>query len=748
MVIRKKSKEELKDQIEWFLEYEEKNWEITEGKKKEILEVLKWENLDVQKVDEIKSKLSSTLSDDEFDWLYWRFLEFPKKSTNEVKNFLLKLGIFPKWYEFLVNYVVKFLGHYVTVEPLKQEWIQEESEDFKTKINNFIEFFENDLLIPKNKLWKYFEEVDVWDFDKVKSKNNLEILNSLWISNKEDVIKFIDVILYSRTEKLKENVGVLKSIWISKTEDFLELRKVISSSANAGKIKENVEALKSIWITSVNDFWKLRDIICWWNSKKIKENIEALRSVWITSVSDFWKLSDIICWWDAYIWDILLWISSVNDYEKINGLFTSVYGNESEAKKINENLHALIDNKIISNQELVDNIVELEWIFRWWEVENIETLAWICTWNVENLKKLSRVIKSNHIDTIKVFVNEIWITDIDDILRLYNENLFAWSPVIIRALYKAWIKSVDEFIVLEEHIKHDWSYNEARAAVNIEIFYDVWIRKPEDFIILSDLIRSYSTRIDVIKAFHEAGVDWAEDFLILSDFIRDDSTRVDMIKAFHEVGVNWAEDFCELNAIIRDSDVNVWMISLFSKAWCKSAKEFKSLDAANLLRRAKMENIEWLSKVWIKSWYDFIKLSNLCTNLDTCLMLDQLKYARITHDELSYENLLEILEVIELGNNRFSLLRFLDKLKNKLPVNIYDNLCGLREIYNELSSKCWDVGNRDIKVLLLNYKWFSSKEIRKLMDYSFFYAKPENLKIIFEKYPNITTDELILLQNE
>ena len=34
MVIRKKSKEELKDQIEWFLEYEEKNWEITEGKKK------------------------------------------------------------------------------------------------------------------------------------------------------------------------------------------------------------------------------------------------------------------------------------------------------------------------------------------------------------------------------------------------------------------------------------------------------------------------------------------------------------------------------------------------------------------------------------------------------------------------------------------------------------------------------------------------------------------------------------------
>ena len=35
MAIRKKSKEELQNQVEWFLDYEERNWKITEEKKKE-----------------------------------------------------------------------------------------------------------------------------------------------------------------------------------------------------------------------------------------------------------------------------------------------------------------------------------------------------------------------------------------------------------------------------------------------------------------------------------------------------------------------------------------------------------------------------------------------------------------------------------------------------------------------------------------------------------------------------------------
>ena len=249
----------------------------------------------------------------------------------------------------------------------------------------------------------------------------------------------------------------------------------------------------------------------------------------------------------------------------------------------------------------------------------------------------------------------------------------------------------------------------------IEVFSNLWIKSTEDFLKLEKIIC-------------EAGRD----------------STIDKIQTFGQLWIETADDFIKLKDIICNSNAGKDIIEIFGQVWIKTADDFIELKDIICGRDTETTNIKLLSSMWITSIKDFLRLSNLCTSQYTVQRFHELEYSKILPND---EYILDILDIIN-KNPEKNIFELLVELADKVPNIINNDLINLNDIYH----KYWvEYPHLEEIILLLSYKWFLLEQISKLLDnlrYFLWKINPENFRIIFEKYPKITPDELCLMEND
>lgn len=631
MVIRKKSKEELKSQSEWFLEYEEKAWNITNQKKEEILWVLSSDSFDIIKKQELKDKLGWTLSDSEFDGLYLEYLKYWKERFTKIKALLEEMKLLPEWYEFLFNDILNMiLQDWNTVEEL-EDFIKDENqltelrniikhniyllekipdikkkhfkelsdiiveERYSAKIDLFINAWINnadDFIKLKDIISSWYKDniavlIEAWirgvdNFVKLKDiicwwhRNNIETFANAWIKDADDFLKLKNFISFRNSDFIKLNVETLSKAWIKKADDFVKLSDIVLSSY-PNDVKSNIEVLSKAWIISADDFVKLKDIIFSGNIDHIKENIEILKKAWIKDVDDFVKLKRIICtsYWSNIEMFVKIWIKDVDDFVKLTPIICS-------------------PNK---------SCVKL----------NIETLskAWIK--KPDDFLNLIDVIRSDFTDYIKSIVEvflKAWIKEADDFIKL-KDIIWDWNADYVQEniemLVSLWIKEADDFVKLKDLI---CVKNSRNVGENIRTLLTFWIKNSDDLARLKDIIRSWSTDCikDNLEVLFEAwikDIDWLEKMRDIICWWNRDNIVV-LIKAW----IKDADDFVKLKEIICFGLTE--NLEVFVDAWINDVEDFLKLK--DIIRSWYPENIKLLKEYWIKDVADFVNMKDVINN--------------------------------------------------------------------------------------------------------------------------------------
>ena len=484
MVIRKKSREQLNGQARWFLDHSEDLWLITNDKKREILDVLRDDSVDISDKAELKSKLNWIVSDKEFDWLYWEYVDYNKDEISKIKNFLKEVNVFPSGYEFLADDLAL---------SLVRDWTSFDSmkDDLLFELDKFREIFERNIVFLKEKigidnksLWKFilFIVSIVDDYDAVEK--NINLFRSAWIHSFDDLSKLCSAFSYDDGSDVIE---LLVKSWIKIADDFLKLENLVRS-----RYYKNLKLFVDAWIKTADDLLKL-DYFITSNRIETSQAIELFKNIWIKTADDFLELSNFIT--SSFPWNIELfidaWIRSIDDFLKLKDIIL---------KRLS-----------------------------WFQISKVKILsdAWIKT--ADDFLKLKDVILSWCYENLDVILNSCKngnekITA-DDVLKL-GQFISYWNGYCLKNLEFFWdlcCKSVDDFLVLESIIK--WpSLSENEISI-INILSRAWIKKAEDFAKLRNVIYHWNVKnltkiVDIIDVDSQWDL-WVDDILRLDSLMYD-----------------------------------------------------------------------------------------------------------------------------------------------------------------------------------------------------------------------------------
>ena len=744
MTIRKKSKEELQNQVEWFLEYEKWKRKIDEEKSKELFNVLLKKEWIISSKEQTKEQLVWVLTSEEFDWLYEDYRKWLEKSNKVRKNIIEK--ILPKEYLFLSN--ENYLKNYflnrenVDIEYYrnliaKNIWIFQKymkNDLLKEFIQIIVEYpseYLEKLLWNLSKIWVSNPEdlikLKELILDKINTEN-LTTLNEIWINKPEDLVKLKWVLRYGDASKIKKKIDVLHSIWITSVDDLVKLEKIIKEGHNyvsnfrRPRLRGPLGEGSTVWATdddvianmmliwnfweSVDDLVKLENVVCKGKSEKIKKNIEALKECWITTIDDLAKFQDCII--------------------------------EGESEKIKKNIETLKECWIITTDDLAkfhDCIIK-------WEPEvikeGIEILKYCKITLVDDWAKLQKIIceqiwiniprflkdvikdkkSSLAIGNLYVLMEEEWIKSIDDIAKL-QDIIMVWLPDKVKwnidTLKGLWITSVDDLVKLKEIITF-WK------SEMILLLSEMWITSVENMAKLDGMICSFSIVPENVRAnietLKEIGVEISVDnlgkigIIVCSD--ETDKIRSNLL-TLKEVWITEVKDLKELNAIIRRWDSKI--LATLKEVWITEVKDLKELE--NLIYYGEPEKIKQnlltLKEVWITEVKDLKELENL------------IYYGE---PEKIRSNLLTLKEVW------ITEVKDLKELENLIcygePEKIRSNLLILKEL--------WIMEVKDLKKLNGNIT-------PGRLNYIACIDLNKTLNLIYAKYPDITKNEVRNLKN-
>lgn len=498
MVLRKISRNELNNQAMWFLDHSESLWLISNDKKREILDILLDDSVDISNKTELKSKLNWVLSDKEFDCLYWEFVDYNKDEFSKIRNFLKEVNVFPSGYEFLADDLAL---------SLVRDWTSFDSmkDDLLFELDKFREIFERNIVFLKEKigidnksLWKFilFIVSIVDDYDA--AEKNINLFRSAWIHSFDDLSKLSSTFCYNDGYDVLE---LFVESWINTADDFLKLEKFVRSRYY-GNLKLFVDA----WIKTADDFLKL-DYFITSNRSETAQAIELFKNIWINKADDFLKLSSFIT--SSFPWNIKLfidaWIRSIDDFLKLKDIILN-WLSTTQISKI----------KILSDVWInkADDFLKLKDIILSWSYENLDVILNSCKDGPEKITA-------------------------DDILKL-EQFIWYWNGYCYNNLKLFWdlcCKSVNDFLILESIIK--WpSFSENEISI-INILSRAWIKTAEDFAKLRNIIyhgnvENLSKIIDIIDADSQWDL-WVEDILRLDGLMYDSEFQ----NCLDSKSINW-----------------------------------------------------------------------------------------------------------------------------------------------------------------------------------------------------------------
>ena len=686
MVIRKKSREDLDNQVKWFFEYAKKIWKISEDKAEEILWILS-ENNKLSDKNSIRDSLSWKMPSEEFDKIYWEYEDYQKMNFMEIKKYIKEIKLLPEEAKPFINEIVKILiQENWSIENLKAVNINEED------IESIRENLKWNILALKRAIW---------------DKKNLSP-------------KLINIVINWK----KENIEAFAKVWIKTTSDFLKLEKLI---CKGNIIAENIEALRKAWIKESADFEKLNYIILAWKAR----NIELLSNCGIHKSGDFLTLTELIEYYDT---DAMEWkIKLLNTYWiDVTKNFLDWWDVILRWKK--ENIEALWnawirkEDEFIKLQSLISN-------FRT-RAEIIEAFGKIWIKTADEFIKLQYLICNydTKAENIEIF-GKLWIKTADELAKM--DELICDRRIraeILEVFWMVWIKTADELIKLKDII---WDYY--TRVDNIESLWKIWVNTADEFLKLEDIIRNYRARAEILEAFGKVWIKTADELIKLKDIICNNSARAENIEAFGKVWIKTADDFLKLEDMIINYNTRPEIIEAFGEVWIQAADDFIKLKNIICDYRARVDNIETLWKFWVKTADDFCVLMMFCKNSSMDLFTKKFEYAHI----ISSKDRIKILKYMG-EENTDSMFVALDKIVRKRWedfVKIFgENISELLNIFREIW--WWED-----TILLLYYKWFSVDDIKKYISNCWIYCTNlESLEFLFENF-DINIDELIYLKD-
>ena len=640
MAIRKKTDEELQNQVEWFLEYEKWKRKIDKEKSKELFDILlNKESISASK-EQTKDQLVWVLNSEEYDWLYKDYCEWLKKSNKVRKNIIEK--ILPKKYLFLSN--ENFLKNYF----MDSEFDDKDIENYRIKIEKNIwifkkyigdsllkEFIEvivkykpeyiEEVLLTLNKIWinspddviKMKEPI----FDGIRGEN-LITLNEIWINKPGDLVRLKWILRYGDSSMIKKKIDALKSIWITSVDNLVKLEKIIKEGHYVNKsIHSRFRGplgFITIWVTdddvianmmliwnlwgSVENLVKLENVVCNGKLEKIKKNIEALKECWIITIDDLAKLQKTIIEGEPEVLERNIealkecWIITVDDLAKFQDCII-----KWESEVIKEGIEILKYCGITS----VDDWVKLQKIIS----EKIEMNT---RWVPDDLLKKKRLALLGN--NLHILMEDELIKSIDDIAKL-QDIIMVWLPNKVKwnidTLKGLWITSVDDLTKLKEIITF-WE------SEMILLLKEIWITSVDDLVKLDGIICSFSIVPENVRAnietLKEIGVEISVDnlgkigIIVCSD--ETDKIRSNLL-TLKEVWITEVKDLKELNTIIRRWDSKI--LATLKEVWITEVKDLKELES--FIRYGEPEkirsNLLTLKEVWITEVKDLKELENL-----------------------------------------------------------------------------------------------------------------------------------------
>ena len=421
MVLRKKTKEELKDQAKWFLEYEENLWKITREKENEILSVLREEPEDIiTNKEKLKDKLNWILSDGEFDSLYWEYLKYNKDAFSYLKNYFEKIKLFPEWYEFLTNdLIIYLLKEWSSIDinnPENEILPSDEIIKFRELVSRNINVLEKYLSVTGSKLWKFIYFLVNFDGDEDTVVWNIWKFKELWLNSIDNFAK-LQKYLYSDDV---DNIILFFKAWITSVDDILKLEENNLLNLNP----EYIELFASLGANTPEDFIEIKAKLLFYSSMYI-EIIKLLKKAWIDNLHDVFELREFYnnYWYKdnlAFFVDDI-WIKWKSNLLELKDIILCYLSNTQRQKVV-----MLVNDFWINDSK---SLIMLKDIIISW---NIEILKFLCDeWikDPNDLKNLQWIINSRDYNNVKLFI-EAWNDNIES--SWIVENYIQIKNIIIK----------------------------------------------------------------------------------------------------------------------------------------------------------------------------------------------------------------------------------------------------------------------------------------------------------------------------
>ena len=726
MTIIKKSGEELINQAEWFLDYAERKWKITAQKKDEIISVLNDDSVDISDKGELKKKLNWVVSENEFDWLYWDYVDYNRSTILEIRDYFNSINFFPIGYEFLVDDLALTCVREWTPRDVIKEDLLENLSEYQKCIKNNIDFLEEKIWVDDKDLWKFIIFIVDLGIDYDSLEKNFNAFKSEWKNSAKDLAELC--MLFSR-DNICDIINLFVEAWIKTAADFLRLKELLDPC-----YFKNLKLFIDAWIKTVDDLLKLKELIKLQNNECTKI-IKVFKDIWVKTADDFLKLSVFIE--SPYYFENLklfidAWIKTVDDLLELKNLILIPAFSEKQKSVILLLLRFWITSP--------GDLLKLGKIIFDWDEKKIWLFinSWFKT--VESILQLSSLITTYDYcyENIKLFI-DAWINTIHELLEL-TPFYYNWTIENIKIFIDLWIKT-DDFMKLNSLIKY-WN------SKILLILKDMWIRKVDDFLALRDIcIKSeFIENLEILK-----GLKWL---------------RSDNIVKFKYIIINW----------------DPRILRLFVDAWANDINHFLKIEeyfdknvgnASNNVDNAS-DNIKSLNEFWILDIDELLELIDCIFSNHYILLkkLEILKLAKVTPKDAI--KLSWYLSWKDFDN----FLWELDKIYEKTGIKFDDSLFELSDYSKEIWDYYWYWYDYQLQRNLLYFyynKWYSINDMRsfegllqsdpdvllcildKYKDISLCeleriqdvlkYSRLSCLKMVFQYYPSITPDELLYLKD-
>lgn len=327
--------------------------------------------------------------------------------------------------------------------------------------------FENILKYAKtDNLYFFINECKITDKDtllKIESllryqninviKDNLEVFEIHWLNNKNDIVDFKDVLVLRESGSLNNLLEVLHSYWIGWRKDLLDFINILMHWKSR-IIDYNLSVLESHWITDKNDLLEFQDILIHANFKTLDENLTILKNHWITNKNDFIRLQDVLIYTLPYNLNMILDNNKESDKDSIiDYILKNAYICDKEKLNFKHFKYTKLDNKDLEELTKYRNPINSDTF-----IDNLESSSQAFSiLDIETSKKISWKQKKGKEITIwdmNFFHinNDKWITTEEQLL--VNRIFAPYFPMTRLLKLKNW--KVDYVSInIEDKIK-EW----------------------------------------------------------------------------------------------------------------------------------------------------------------------------------------------------------------------------------------------------------------------------------------------------